>query len=509
MVAVHDHDIVLRGASLPGGDNTAPVLLQRLDQEFIPAVLAGLQSPAGRETLAASRAADHDTDGRLRLYQPVHRVFHVVLLEAYCDRPGQPRLDPRRIHSAGLVLRRRAGNGLEGWMQAGESLRGWLPLDGGHPPAQDPDPARRRPRLRAGDPEIDRRLALLGGNAEPLAERVTPLFVAPPAVCEAAGRTLLYGLVPLTSAEAAENPVAPRTFSDAEVTGLLSVLLKNTSERRYGWNDRTLSATSVDDGPADLEILLTCLNQLLVQLDAFGDSATGQALYAELNRISLPYPDDEHRPAGEVLRQAAGILIDRAPGEVKMPLRWPALSSERRENLLNLAREALDARLAGVVPGEMRFADPARDYRLRALIRVRRDDDCPPDLVWSETYSQVFRIAPWYESGPAAPVQVALPDVSDPGFLRKLKPDVAFSVPEPVFNLLNRLNLADLQDGKKPSSGPGIGLGWICGFNIPIITLCAFIVLSIFLSLLHILFFWLPFVKICIPFPKPGGGDDG
>ena len=35
-----------------------------------------------------------------------------------------------------------------------------------------------------------------------------------------------------------------------------------------------------------------------------------------------------------------------------------------------------------------------------------------------------------------------------------------------------------------------------------LITICAFIVLNIFLSLLNIIFFWLPFVKICVPFPR-------
>jgi hypothetical protein len=49
----------------------------------------------------------------------------------------------------------------------------------------------------------------------------------------------------------------------------------------------------------------------------------------------------------------------------------------------------------------------------------------------------------------------------------------------------------------------GISLMWICSFSLPIITLCAFIVLSIFLSLFDLIFRWLLFIKICIPFPVP------
>jgi hypothetical protein len=51
-------------------------------------------------------------------------------------------------------------------------------------------------------------------------------------------------------------------------------------------------------------------------------------------------------------------------------------------------------------------------------------------------------------------------------------------------------------------STEGLTLGWICGFNIPLITICAFIVLNIFLSLFDLIFRWLFFIKICVPFPK-------
>jgi hypothetical protein len=52
-----------------------------------------------------------------------------------------------------------------------------------------------------------------------------------------------------------------------------------------------------------------------------------------------------------------------------------------------------------------------------------------------------------------------------------------------------------------PTGDPGWTLGMICSFSIPIITLCAFIVLMIFIQLLNIVFWWLPFLKICLPIP--------
>jgi hypothetical protein len=62
---------------------------------------------------------------------------------------------------------------------------------------------------------------------------------------------------------------------------------------------------------------------------------------------------------------------------------------------------------------------------------------------------------------------------------------------------------------KGAGGGPGLGISWICSFSIPIITICAFFVLNLFLIVLNLVFFWLPFVKICIPIPGPAKSSQG
>src|SRR5207249_934447 len=133
-----------------------------------------------------------------------------------------------------------------------------------------------------------------------------------------------------------------------------------------------------------------------------------------------------------------------------------------------------------------------RRYRLRAFVRVRQDDGCPPVTYWSD-YSEPFTIAPWYESGDAPPVVIQLPDPTDRNFLRNLKPNVAFAVPEGLQAVLNGNSPKQFLDGNgKQGSGAG-GIDWLCQFNLPIITLCAFIVLNIFLQLFDIVFRWMLF----------------
>ena len=138
-----------------------------------------------------------------------------------------------------------------------------------------------------------------------------------------------------------------------------------------------------------------------------------------------------------------------------------------------------------------------------AFVRIKGHDGCPPRLVWSVP-SDPFRIAAWYDPGDAPPTQIALPDITRAS-VKSIKPNVAFKVPASLNNLLNRNSPKDFLDNKGKDGG-GLGLGWICGFCIPMITFCAFIVLNIFLSLFNIVFGWLLFLKICLPFPRRTDG---
>lgn len=91
------------------------------------------------------------------------------------------------------------------------------------------------------------------------------------------------------------------------------------------------------------------------------------------------------------------------------------------------------------------------------------------------------------------------------GDLRKgLARGVSMITPPDTFNLLNALNLKKgASEDVLPEGEPGgIGIQWICSFSLPVITLVAMILLMIMISLLNIVFFWLPWIKICLPFPK-------
>ncbi len=247
-----------------------------------------------------------------------------------------------------------------------------------------------------------------------------------------------------------------------------------------------------------------------MEFDAFGTGAEGQAVFAELQTISLDYvlQSGETTPrtvaAGTFLKNAASVLLegDTSLGSLEMPRSWPALETAAAARLAGAMSQAVQARFTAVKGRPGRFDEPGARYVLRAFLRLKPDSDCPGKTLWSD-YSEPFVIAPWYEGG-GTPAQIPMPDVTDRKLLKSLKPNVSFVLPPSLQCMLGG-SPDDMIKGSFPSScksGGGIGLGWICSFSIPIITLCAFIVLNIFLSLFDLFFRWMLFIKICIPFPK-------
>ena len=459
MVDCPDCPVRLRGLSTPGADS-GPTLLKRTDQEFLQAVLDELSAEDGLAGIASSVATIPAGEPVLKLFQPVHRTFNLAALEIYCDVFGEPRLDPRRIESAGLVVRRvyvdpqartsplsrrlsareqkaqqmllsqgseLYGRGLpalsstmtlavreqttapvglidagaeqlEGWMKSGQALQGWLPLA----PAQldqDPDPTRRRPTLRAGLPLIDVMLSATG--QVPLAEDVAPLFVAPPEVCRATGKTVLYGLIPVISSEMSEVPETMPPFPDDAVIAHLSGYLLPGTPPPLPRAKQVIGADAAD--AADMAPFVTMLRQVAIELDAFGVTPAATALYAELNQVLLPFTPDTlnttagsnsdvaailnmgseaqvsgvkvfQARAGDYLRSLSPILLERQKQQSLMPDAWPEIGQDQGQRLLAAIKAAMTTRLAVVAPrGALRrYRAPVPGARLRTGQRRER-----------------------------------------------------------------------------------------------------------------------------------------
>lgn len=148
-------------------------------------------------------------------------------------------------------------------------------------------------------------------------------------------------------------------------------------------------------------------------------------------------------------------------------------------------------------------ADLGRKYVVRC---VYLRDGCPPEVSGP---SAAFAVAPLYDpDAPARTIRIPMPIDTSVAGLQKLKKNVGFLLSKSLNKQAGAFTgkFKDIDDGKKSPGEPAEGVEEICSFALPIITLCAMIVLFVFLVALNFVFFWLPFLKICLPLPKKGGG---
>jgi hypothetical protein len=128
--------------------------------------------------------------------------------------------------------------------------------------------------------------------------------------------------------------------------------------------------------------------------------------------------------------------------------------------------------------------------------------------------TQRFQLANFFDpDAPARPIRITLPLDTSPAGLRKANKNTAFVVSDMLCAQIQRvrgLGLIDLVRSVLPwplhkdidlGEGGSCTTGWICSLSIPIVTICALILLIIIVTLLDMVFRWLPFFVFCFPLP--------
>jgi hypothetical protein len=176
------HPVVLSGLRRVGDSlHKAPVIIERRDEDFVEGTYADLKDATRRDALlhpVLRRTRPRGLNRQIaRLYAPVQRVFNLALFEAFCDhpglirsddpaqplRPGLPRLEPDKIESRGMVLRRvlrtpERGAVREAWIRSESKVFGWDAIDPEHED-DDPEADRRMLAASVGHPLVNAQLA--------------------------------------------------------------------------------------------------------------------------------------------------------------------------------------------------------------------------------------------------------------------------------------------------------------------------------------------------------------
>jgi hypothetical protein len=487
------------------------------------------------------------------LYQPVHQRYYLVAASLVCQLRGLPdrTVDAAAQERASFVLRRLpvddAGEPLDpatpgyteyGWF--GEA--GWKPVD------------------RAT--EVDRRPAVgngAGGAGDgSAAEREERLPLFPLAFTDDAfgqTRRLLAGLVPVAGREAYESapradapqpapdpgdPLADPRLHDYErtvVRGLLPLheLVAEAPPELEDQDLREPYAFALLDLTLFLERYLPAVLDAVASGSSAGLTTLDERVFDTLGTL------EDHGVSLEVLTAIHEARSLFEAGDVD--LSDGATPGHGLDDLVGLTRGQVDGALVGA--GSLRIDDTAYASSLSLNRRIRDalgpyagDYETDEPLADPEVAGRIgadvgsvyavrcvyerprcqgyggtplvsersrpFRLAPFFDpDAPVRPVRITLPVDTSISGLRSFPKAVSFLISDQLRAQMARvegIKLQALDDGEIGEEG-GWTLGMICSLSIPIITICAFILLLIIVFLLNIVFWWIPFFRICFPIP--------
>jgi hypothetical protein len=195
------------------------------------------------------------------------------------------------------------------------------------------------------------------------------------------------------------------------------------------------------------------------------------------------------------------------------------------DKLVALVVRALEKDSAKAAPPPPLAAQPVLDTRegtfvIRCVYERPFCGPLDPPIV-SEPSAQ-FQMAGFFDpDAPARPIRIALPIDTTPAGLRKFDKNTAFMISDVLCGQMQRLRGITFVDlvlsvlpwpfhkdlpsagGKAgPCKSGGVEMGMICTFSLPIITICALILLMIIVLLFDIIFRWIPFFIMCFPLPR-------
>jgi hypothetical protein len=452
---------------------------------------------------------------QLKLYQAAHGHFYLVAATLVCRMPGLPEHDVNTAarERVSFVLRRpEQGKGEWAWVDDPKVRNGksWKLLQG--------------EAVEQVDPEED----------------LLPLF---PLRYTSAGRLrrLYVGLVPTSSAEtfkaagtfsplagpkdgAGAPPEDPRPAAlGAKVTDPLRALQATATTAPADAKNpaQIVAAMQAQQIEASRFLLLDFAEFLHTRLGWFAPGWTAPApgkeaaLWATLAAPAVSGGSTSWRDALAKTWADRLVLSGDAAGTLTAPalnLRTPGLSPDTIDTEVAKALPPLPPRdpsapstsIQGDVaaPPPVPKLDVAGDalYVLRCVYQRPECGPLHPDVVSEPT--RKFRIAGFLDlDAPVRPIMISMPVGTGIKDLRKLRKNVSFLLSNELRTQMNRVT--DLNAALKGqfADGQPLDVGLLCSFSIPIITICALIVLMIFISLLNIVFWWMPFLRICFPIP--------
>ena len=462
---------------------------------------------------------EYSTESPIRLYQPAHGRFYLVAANLVCRTPGLPDrfVDTANEEKVSFLLRRQVANG-DG--SNGSTEYGWV--------TDDENMAWER--IPSGEESE------LLENEERL-----PLFSKRFSCPRQAGmqRRLWLGLIPVGSRE---------TFQAAPESNLFNITEEERANDDLGDPRLAEFESHVVEGvkgivkalptpritlqEAQISLLFVCLD-LATFLDQYLHTVWEEVQSGTVS--SVPFDDLDKANSfcsGKTWAQALKSVYEQG----KTILSGAAEDSENTtsfitDELTNLQAVQTAIDNLGILDHNDEFMETFKEDLKTALGSYDQSIDMeePPELpkldpnagiayvlrcVYERPHckgihppvvsapSQLFQLSTFFDpEAPTRPVRITMPVDTSISGLRRFRKNVSFLISNKLRRQIDRIQgikVTDLENGDI-GSDQGFNLGVICSFSIPIITICALILLMIIVFLLNIVFWWLPFFKICFP----------
>lgn len=319
-----------------------------------------------------------------------------------------------------------------------------------------------------------------------------------------------------------ENSVVPSGFSAAESD--LYDALNRVRLTRSDYKDTIDNTEYIGDSYHDYDdlygALIPVLKHLIDQSDDEPDIET------QLDLVDSPYDrnikniESDHQWPSFLFPLADPIHQAPVPEEDILD---PSDADEQIDALTALVANAIPSDLQKNAPDVTPIKIPKQNNTLGwFVIRcVFESPNCGPfePAIVSEP-TEPFQMASFFDpDAPGRPIKIPMPLDISPAGLRKYNKNATFMISDMLCGKLKGIRKTTLGDlvlsvlpwpfhkdlpdpGKTgPCEKGETNFGMFCSLSIPIVTLCAMILLIIMVTLFDIFFRWLPLLFMCFPIP--------
>jgi hypothetical protein len=298
-----------------------------------------------------------------------------------------------------------------------------------------------------------------------------------------------------------KNALKNAAYTKEDVAGTMVVALRKLATE--GWGEKLESVSESYDRDAPNELYPDFLFPL-------ADPEKGPPLPPE-TVTPEPTPADE---SGEAVPLDQSVT----PPDVRA-------RQQRVDNLVALVVRALPADDGERAPAPPLASQPVLDTRegnfvIRCVYERPLCGPLDPPVLSGPTAS--FQMAGFFDpDAPARPIRIALPIDTTPAGLRKFDKNTVFMISDALCGQITRMrgitfgdlvlsvlpwpfhkNLSSKVGKVGPCQSKGVELGMMCTLSIPIITICALILLMVIVLLFDFIFKWIPLFIMCFPLPK-------